>query len=123
MPERRMTRPTVIHRWMQRVDLSYTRCDVNGDVFRIDRQSCFILPARRWACFTPLPDFTIMSRLVGLQGPPQFGNRRRSAARAGTTGCWRASDRAFDWQPKDRLESRVWCRAPRRRAPATRFQQ
>jgi hypothetical protein len=51
------------------------------------------------------------------------GNKRRTAAKAETTGCWLASHRAFDLQPRDRSRQAVLYRAPRRCAPATRFQQ
>jgi len=53
----------------------------------------------------------------------RLGNRRHTAATAETTGCWRACHRAFHSQPRGRLRSAVSCRAPRRCAPAARFQQ
>jgi len=53
----------------------------------------------------------------------QGGNRRHTAATAGTKGYARASRRASDSQPKGRWRSAVWYQALRRCAPATRFQQ
>ena len=53
----------------------------------------------------------------------RFGNRRHSAAKAETKDCELASHRAFDSQPRGRLRSAVSYRAPRRCAPAARFQQ
>ncbi len=51
------------------------------------------------------------------------GNRRRTAATAETTGCWLASHRAVDSQPRGRLGSAVGCPVPRKCALATRFRQ
>jgi hypothetical protein len=51
------------------------------------------------------------------------GSKRRTAARAETTGCARASRRAFDSQPRGRSHSAVWCPARRRCALATRFRR
>jgi len=53
----------------------------------------------------------------------QVGNRRRTAARAETTGCARASRHVFDWQPRGRLRLAVLCPALRRCALATRLPQ
>ena len=54
---------------------------------------------------------------------PRVGNRRQSAARAGTKGCGLTPHRAFDSQPTSRSGSSVWCPAPRICALATRFQR
>jgi hypothetical protein len=61
-------------------------------------------------------------RLAGVWAT-RFGNRRHSAARGETTGCWPASRRASDSQPRGRSHSAVWCPARRRCALATRFRQ
>jgi hypothetical protein len=53
----------------------------------------------------------------------RVGNKRHSAAKAGTTGYVRSPRRAVDSQPRGRLVSAVWCLAPRKCALATRFRR
>ena len=59
---------------------------------------------------------------VGSSGTP-YDNRRHTAARGGTTDCAPAPHRAADSQPRGRLHSSVWGRAPRTCAPAIRSRQ
>jgi len=72
-----------------------------------------------------------MSSIIGFPGVPQgmhsdaltSGSKRRTAAKAETRGCARASRRAFDSQPRGRSHSAVWRPARRRCALATRCRQ
>ena len=64
----------------------------------------------------------LQSRLARVR-EIQVGNTRRIAAKAETTGYGQAPHRAFDWQPRGRLDSAVECPAPQRCVPASRFQQ
>lgn len=61
---------------------------------------------------------------IGMHGDAlTSGSKHRTAAKAETTGCARASHRAFDSQRRGRSRSAVWCPARRRCALATRFRQ
>ena len=60
--------------------------------------------------------------LVEAQGI-RLGNRCHTAATAETTGYWLVAHHAANSQPRGRLRSAVSCPAPRRCAPAARFQQ
>ena len=61
---------------------------------------------------------------IGMHGDAlTSGSKHRTAAKAETTGCARASHRAFDSQRRGRSRLAVWCPARRRRALATRFRQ
>jgi hypothetical protein len=61
------------------------------------------------------------SRLVGGWG--WDGRRCHSAAIAGTTGCGRSFDRAFDSRQRGRSAGAVWYQVTRRSAPGIRFQR
>ena len=69
-----------------------------------------------------LRGLSLQFRLVGAR-ETHVGNRCHTAATAETKGYWIAAHHAADSQPQDRSGSAVWCPAPRRCAPATRFQQ
>jgi hypothetical protein len=61
---------------------------------------------------------------IGMHGDAlTSGSKHRTAAKAETTGCARASHRAFDSQRRGRSRSAVWCPARRRCALATRSRQ
>src|SRR5690348_3342716 len=53
----------------------------------------------------------------------EAGNRHHNSATAGTTGCWLASHRAADLQPRCRWRLAAWGPAPQTSVPATRFRR
>jgi len=62
--------------------------------------------------FMWVPEYLDTLAYVTNHPEARSGNRRHTAAKAGTKGCSRAFRRAFDSQPRDRFGSSVWCPAP-----------